>query len=106
MKYYILDQSLKHFEAPFWPLGTTMITTLKKMERRYRRYRELKMSENKKIGQYLGDWDVMDKPMRRILILTTWRSGSTFLGENALSHGLHTEGEMFHANKVDINYMK
>ena len=45
------------------------------------RYRELKMSESKKIGQYLGDWDAMDKPLRRILILTTWRSGSTFLGE-------------------------
>ena len=41
----------------------------------------MKMSESKKIGQYLGDWHALDKPLRRILILTTWRSGSTFLGE-------------------------
>ena len=46
------------------------------------RRRELKMSASKGIiGEYLGDWEALDQPLRRILILTTWRSGSTFLGE-------------------------
>ena len=45
------------------------------------RRRELKMSASKAIGEYLGDWEALDQPLRRILILTTWRSGSTFLGE-------------------------
>ena len=48
----------------------------------HHRRRELKMSASKGIiGEYLGDWEAFDQPLRRILILTTWRSGSTFLGE-------------------------
>jgi hypothetical protein len=39
------------------------------------------LSENQEMGDFLRDWDLMDKPIRRILIVTTWRSGSTFLGE-------------------------